>query len=261
MKMANKWLLLLGVLVVDQINFYGQETWPYGRLKELKRERLLFVYLDTLTQDTLFVNNEIGQRIIKSKENVEISRGSVFGGMGSACGCEPRPHGLWIKRHRNGNYKEIGEYYCNRKKGTWIYYHENGNLKRYETYESPYLEWLTEQGQPWDTLKRNSYLLSGLYAEYYANGKLKEEGRYEIIEEFSETDTLTTFDPYIYEEVTTILKGAFWIPKSVKSGVWVWSDENGNLVRVEIFEHPWHKNSKYRPIASRYYELFEEDKK
>ncbi len=261
MKINSKKWFLFGVLVVFQINCFGQENWLNDRLKEIKVEKLLYVYLDTLTSDTLFANYEIGQRILKSKENVELSRGSVYGGLGTKCGCTPVPHGLWVKRHRNGYMKEAGEYFCNRKVGTWTYYHGNGNLKKVETYELPYLEFLTEQGEPWDTLKNKEYLINGLYAEFYENGNLKIEGRYEIIEEFSNIDTLITFELETYNEIKTPITGAFWIPKSVKVGLWKEIDENGKLLKVENIEPVLFSEKRYRPIASRYYELFFSDKK
>jgi antitoxin component YwqK of YwqJK toxin-antitoxin module len=261
MKTDNKWLLLFGLFVAVHTNFYGQEHLWYGRL--IKKEGRLSVYLNEWTLDTLFENHENRQRIVKSKENVEISRGSISGGMfwNGQCGCDVKPYGLWINRYRNGNLKEIGEYYCNQKKGTWTYYYENGNLKKYETYDSPYLKTLTEVGQPWETLHDSPYLLSGPYAEFYANGKLKEEGRYEIIEEFSETDTVIIFDPETYEETKVAIEGPFWLPKSMKTGRWKWGDENGNLIRVEDIKPLWYDNPKYRSIASRYYELFKDRKK
>lgn len=271
MRIVNNWLLLFGILVVVQTDFFGQENQfgPWEKLKSeyIKGQGWLFVYVDRLSQDTLFENYGIGQRIVKTKENVEISRGSLTGGMwwNNQCGCDGGAHGLWINRYRNGNLKEIGEYYCERKKGTWTYYYENGNLMKYETYDAPYLETLTEKGPPWDTLKntlRNySYLLSGSYAEYYANGKLKEEGSYEIIEEFSETDTVIIMAPETYEETKVAIEGPFWLPKSVKTGIWKWGDENGNLIRVEDIKPLWYDNTRYRPIASRYNELFFEKKK
>lgn len=239
---------------------FGQEPWSYGHLKTLKKDRLLTVYLDTLTLDSLIVNADIWQTTIKTKENIEISKGSMVGGMGSECGCEPEPHGLWIKRYRNGNFKEIGEYFCNTKKGTWTYFHENGNLMKTETYALPYLEFITTHEQPWDTLK-NTYLLQGLYAEYYPNGQLKVEGKYEIIEAYSETDTVITFDPDTYVEIKTPNKGSFWLPKSVKTGVWKWVDENGKLSKIERFDPLWYEDKRFRPIANRYFELFFEEKK
>lgn len=45
----------------------------------------------------------------------------------------------------------------------------------------PYLAFLTEPGEPWDTLKNSSYLRSGPYAEYYPNGRVKVEGQYKIV--------------------------------------------------------------------------------
>lgn len=256
MKINHKYFSLFAILVVVQTCFYGQENGLHDRLLAIKTEPLLIVFLDTLTLDTIFENHATGLIVVKSTGDVELVRGSRYGGLGTPCGCEPQPHGLWIKRYRNGNLKEIGEYFCNQKKGTWTYYHENRNLMKIETYASPYLEFLTEHGQSWDTLKNNSFLRSGLYAEYYANGMMKETGKYEIVEEFSESDTLTTFDPDTYQEIKTIVKGVFWIPKTVKTGTWKWTDEAGNLIKVEHY-HPYGKDrTRYRPIASRYYEIF-----
>ena len=76
----------------------------------------------------------------------------------------------------------------------------------------PYLAFLTEPGEPWDTLKNSSYLRSGPYAEYYPNGRVKVEGQYK--EEFVETDSLITLDSLTYEQIKTPVKGSFWTPRN-----------------------------------------------
>src|SRR5688572_15558859 len=79
-------------------------------------------YLDTITKDTLYNDRLSSQYFLTSMEGIELKRGSYYGGMGTKCGCTPKPHGQWIERYRSGTLKETGEYDCNRKIGTWHYY-------------------------------------------------------------------------------------------------------------------------------------------
>jgi len=260
MTSSMKTTLLLTILAILYINCPAQEARSNNCIT-LKREGVSYVYLDTVTSDTIFENHQTGQKIVKSHDNIVLSQGSLFGGMGTPCGCTSKPHGMWIKRYRNGNLKETGEYFCNRKTGTWTYYHENGNIKKIETYQLPYLEFLTEVNESWDTLQNNVYLLSGLYAEYYENGQLKEEGRYEIVEEFKTVDSLITFHPDTYEDLITTTKGAFWRPKSIKTGFWKYVDETGKHVNIEKYDPPWYTDQHFRPLARRYAELLSGGKK
>ena len=112
----------------------------------------------------------------------------------------------------------------------------------------------TRYEMPWDTLK-TKFLLEGPYLEYYSNGQLKIEGKFEIIEEFSTVDTIYTFDAETYEPIKKIVKGEFWIPKSRKSGYWNMYSEKGELISNEYYDLKIWEDDKIRDIESRYWEI------
>lgn len=238
-----------------------------GICQEIPRDRYLrssyndeiwgnvWLQIDTLIGDTITYNSKSDRFLKKSKEGVILIDGHKMGGMGTPCGCEPRPHGYWIERYRNGELKEQGRYFCNRKIGTWTYYHENGQISKVENFVEPYLEMLTRHGNKWDTLKKY-FLLEGPYLEYYPNGQLKVEGNYEIVEEYSKTDTIFTFDPDTYEEIIEIVEGEFWIPRSKKSKYWNTYSENGDILSHEFYKLRTWENENIRSIESRYWEVF-----
>lgn len=206
-----------------------------------------------VTGDTLWQFMTTGRYLKKSKEGVVLIDGHKWGGMGTRCGCEPREDGYWIERYENGNLKLQGRYDCGHKIGTWTYYHENGQMAKVESLKQPYPEMLTNE-VGWDTLKRY-YLPEGSYLEYYANGQLKVDGMYEIVEAFSATDTLFSFDTITYELKEEIIAGEFWIPRSRKTRVWTYYDENGHITAMESYERsPW-RDEKIRPLESRYWEV------
>ncbi|MEI6412262.1 MAG: hypothetical protein WCR52_22925 [Bacteroidota bacterium] len=261
MNRFRKEFTLFSVLYLFPILIFGQDIWSYRGLKEIRKQTSVSYYLDTLTLDTLICDNETGERILKSKENIEISRGFISADRSKSCSCEASPNGFWKMRYRNGNLKETGEFTCNEKVGTWTYYYENGNIQRIETYTHPYPEFLTQHSQDWDTLENRNYMLSGLFTEFHPNGSLKKEGSYAIVEVYAQTDTLTTFDPETYETVTKTVSGSFWLPQSIKVGIWRELDDRGKLVKFEYFPSVEGLDKAYRPIESRYYDLFFRDKK
>jgi antitoxin component YwqK of YwqJK toxin-antitoxin module len=236
---------------------FSQESMHWGNNRLIKEDfqHSRYIYIDTLNADTLYFDHKNRERIIISKEGVELVHGFVLGGMGTKCGCEPEPHGLWIKKHRNGNFKEVGEYSCNKKTGTWTYYHENGNIAKIETYKLPYFDFDNRYATVWDTLKNRDYLRTGLYAEFHSNGKRKIEGRYDIVEAFSPTDTVITGIDGNYRLITEIKYGSFWHPQSVKIGVWTEYNEKGKVTQTNDFKPIWADNNKYRAIIVRYFEL------
>ena len=236
-----------------------QEHIEWNRYKELSRDENHTVYLDTINGDTLHEYFRWEERSLISKEGIEIFKGSLFGGMGTECGCVPKPNGYWIKRYRSGGLMEVGEYRCNRKIGTWTFYYENGGFRKIESYQTPYSKFLLDASLPDDTLK-NPYLLNGSYSEYYPNGSIKTVGQYEIIEELRNTDTTLLFDPATYEDVLLIKHGRFWAPISVKSGLWKEFGEDGVLITATYID-PISDYDKFRPLEFRYYELLERYKR
>ena len=215
------------------------------------------IQIDTINGDTAKYFKKSNRYVEKSKEGITLVEGQLLGGMGSVCGCESRPHGYWIERYRNGSLKEQGRYFCNRKIGNWTSYYDNGRIKKIENYKRPYLEIFTKPGMPWDTLKTN-FLLEGPYLEYYSNGQLKIEGKFEIIEEFTTVDTIYTFDTEAYEPIGSIVKGEFWIPKSRKSGYWNVYSEKGELISNEYYKLEIWKDDKIRDIETRHWDIIQE---
>lgn len=243
------------------LNVFCQEKTNLDGYKLIKSDpfSLHFAYLDTLTLDTFHWYRGNQERVLVSKEGVELTHGFVFGGMGTKCGCEPEPHGLWIKKYRNGHLKEVGEYECNKKIGTWTYFYDNSNVSLVETYKMPYSD--ISNVFRLDTLRNRLPLKSGLYAEYHLNGKRKTEGRYEIVEAFSPSDTVETVNPANYNIEKTIISGSFWHPKSIKVDIWKTFDEKGNVIKTEDYRFISSKNENYRLIINRYLELIEQLKK
>lgn len=215
------------------------------------------IKIDTINGDTAKYYKKSDRYVELNKEGIILIDGHKLGGMGTVCGCELKPHGYWIERYQNGNLKEQGQYFCNRKIGNWITYFDNGRIKKIENYKRTYLKMFTRLGMPWDTLKTN-FLLDGPYLEYYPNGQLKIEGKFEIVEELATMDTIYTFDVETYESIPNIVKGEFWIPRSKRLGIWNVYSEKGELISHDIFEIKTWKDDKIRDIESRYWEIINE---
>ncbi len=228
----------------------GQEYWPHLTTIELSNRNKNFTYLDTSTTDTIFVNYLTFYRTTKTKENIEISKGSIYGGIGTPCGCVPEPHGHWIKRYRNGSLFSIGEYYCNKKLGTWVSFYENGNVNKIENYSFPYHDFIADN---LDLDFTYSWIpqISGLYAEYFESGNIKIEGHYKIYEIFANKDTTIIYNPDTYKAELHIIEGEFWIPKSYKDGYWKYYNKDGSIIKVEHYDMKKWKDEKIRPIITR----------
>ena len=198
--------------------------------------------------------------------NILLADGQLLGGMGTDCGCSLKANGLWIERFRNGELKEQGNYYCNEKIGTWTYGNELGKTLRIETYKRPYsvelsshrLDFIFQVG---DLQLTNRGILNGAYKEFHQNGEIKVEGQYQIIEEYTTTDTISTFDPETYEEGYFVIKGEFWKPISIKIGLWNYYDQTGKIIKTERIRYPNNFADEFRWIQDRYAELFQNTKK
>lgn len=212
--------------------------------------------VDTVLGDTMRrILSASMRHTLKSKEGVFLIDGHWDGGIGSTCGgCEVQRHGYWIERYRNGELKAQGRYKCGRKIGIWNYYYENGQLSKVENLAMAYLEVCTRRHFDWDTLKRH-IIHEGPYLEYYSNGQLKTEGAYDMVEVFSTTDTLLTFDMETYEERLEIINGEFWMPQSKKVGVWNYYSESGRLLKHEILKIDW-TDKNIRSLEARYLQVF-----
>lgn len=239
-------ILFLIIIFFSGLTAFCQEEWS-PNLIELSKTTRVFLYLDTTTLDTIIDNYIVFYRTTKSKNNIELSKGPLYGGLGTACGCEPIPNGHWIKRNRNGSLNSIGEYYCNKKMGSWIYFYDNGYIKKIENYSLPYS---IIEGDDTEFRNANTPLLSGLYAEYYESGKIRVEGHYKIYEKFSNIDSVFTFDPDTYVETLNIIKGKFWIPTSYKFGIWRYFNEDETLMKIEKYGMDSYKEEKIRNIYS-----------
>jgi hypothetical protein len=208
---------------------YGQEQWQYGRWKSIgySYEINASISVDTITFDTIIESVKEGYRKIISTEGFVLAYGELWGGMGTDCGCVVQPHGHWVNRNRDNTIKEFGEYYCNHQIGTW-YFFERDSLARIETYSKAYPNYIKE--------RNTKTFLNGPYLEFYTNGNLKVEGYYKIIEEYSTTDTIFIFNPETYLDENEILEGEFWLPKSIKFGIWKIYDVSGNLVDKKAWD-------------------------
>jgi hypothetical protein len=222
-------LISLFLLISLTQEAMGQEEWLFGRWVNQGYNYNLEcgISIDTVTKDTIFESLKYGYRKIKSEDGVILSYGRIFGGMGTDCGCEAIPHGYWINRNRDNTVREEGEYYCNQKMGIWCFY-ENGTISKIESYSKAYPNYI----------KRNNRLTyrSGPYYQFHANGTMKVEGFYRIIEEYSNTDTVFIFNSDTYEQEIKIEHGDYWVPRSVKYGVWKYYNDSGNLIKEETWE-------------------------
>lgn len=229
---------------------FGQEFWPHSKTIQLSSRNKIFTYLDTSTTDTIIENYLTYYRTIKTKENIEISKGSIYQGFDAPCGCKPKPNGHWIKRYRNGSLFSIGEYYCNMKLGTWVYFYENGNINKIENYSFPYHDF-TADNLYFDFTYSRKPEISGLYVEYFESGNIKIEGHYKIYEIFANKDTTSIYNPDTFEEELHIIEGEYWIPKSYKDGYWKYYNKDGSIMKVEHYDMENWKDEKIRPIINR----------
>lgn len=231
---------------------------------EFSKDTTDFFYqirIDTIRGDTGKYFKGSSRYLEVSKEGVEIVDGHWYGGMGTPCGCSRKPHGYWIERYRNGNLKEHGTYFCNRKTGTWIYYHENGQIAKVEHLKRPYEESYYNVADYFDIRLDNRPLRDGAYLEYYPNGQIKVDGFYTIIEAFSTVDTLFSVDLETYDILKEVIEGEFWLPKSYKTGNWSEYTEDGTQILHEYNRRIEYDGETKRPIESRYYLLLKEVEK
>jgi antitoxin component YwqK of YwqJK toxin-antitoxin module len=227
-------------------------------VRTFHRDKLNGGIFETINQengDTTRYFSKTGRFIKKSKDNILLLDGHKFAGGGMRCGCEPIKNGYCIEKYRNGNFKSQGKYKCGVKEGTWFFYHESGQISKIITWEKPYEEFASELSLEVGRLK-NYYLKNGQYLEFYPNGQLRVKGEYQIVEEYSNTDTLFTLDPETFASTGTIIEGEFWIPRSKKIGAWYLFDESGDFVEVKY--HKIDEGNKTRPIKHRYWEMAEE---
>jgi len=245
--------IIATLILIAQVCNAQIDRWHLSKTNQDSIYGYIRIMVDTIKGDTAKYHQKTGRYLEISKEDIVLIDGHKMGGMGTKCGCEPLPHGYWIEKYRNGHLKEQGRYLCSKKIGTWIFYHENGQIKKVENYKNPYIDIFTE-----DTIfgnLRTDFLLEGPYLEYYPNGQLKTEGKYEIIEEFSGIDTIYTFDMDTYEPISHVVRGQFWIPKSKKSGFWNHYSESGELISHQLHELKTWKDDKIRSIESRYWDI------
>ncbi len=245
-------LLLICGVCIAQSRFY--QRWHLSKSYNHEYHKFVDERIDTIRGDTskYFANTD--KYIEVSKEGVLLIEGYKLGN----CGCEPQSNGYWIERYRNGNLKNQGEYECGRKIGRWIYYFENGQIAKIENFKKTYDKFIMSLPDGSD-INNPFYRMSlpeGRYLEYYPNGQLKIEGRYKIIEEFSKTDTVSTFDMDTYEETVKVYEGEFWNAKSKKSGVWNSYAENGEVIKHEKYEVVIDTAIGIRDVESRYIERF-----
>jgi hypothetical protein len=244
--------LTLFIILIVVSNAVSQNVKNTNRVIKSNLHGDIFETIDEELGDTTRYFHRTRRFIKKSKDNIVLIDGHKLGGMGTVCGCEPLPNGYWIEKYRNGNFKSQGRYNCGEKEGVWFFYHENGQISKIINWEKPYEKFATELSLDIDTLK-DYYLRNGQYLEYHTNGQLKIKGEYEIIEEYSTTDTSYTMDMETFAMTGTIVKGDFWIPRSKKKGSWYVFDKAGNLIEQKYYSI--NENRKTRIIEHRYWEM------
>ena len=244
-------VILIFLIQLGFSQIVKQREWHIAKHKKELDYGYVLIEIDTIIGDTSKYFSKSNRYIEINKEGIIIVSGHKSGGMGTKCGCGLMSNGYWIEKYNNGALKEQGKYDCRRKSGTWIYYYKNGQVKKIENYKKPYANFFTHERIALDTLK-NNYLLEGPYIEYYENGALKIDGKYEIVEEYSEIDTLFTIDMETYELIAEVTIGEFWIPKSKKSGKWNEYSKEGKLISHQVYK--WDSNET-RNIESRYWDL------
>jgi len=245
-------LLLICGVCYAQSNF--QPRWHLLKSYAHEYHKYIDERTDTIRGDTSRYFGNTDRYVEISKEGVFLVEGYKLGN----CGCEPQSNGYWVERYRNGNLKNQGEYECGRKIGRWIYYFENGQIAKIENFKKPYNKFIMSLPDGSD-IKNPFYRMNlpeGRYLEYHPNGKLKVEGRYKIVEEFSKIDTVYTYDMDTYEEIVTVYKGEFWDAKSKKSGIWNFYDENGEVIKQDKYDVVIDKTKGIRDVESRYIERF-----
>lgn len=224
--------------------------------KDSLTEKIYKETIEIKNSDTIKYYNYSNRYELINEKGIKIVEGHAMGGMGTECGCEPKPHGEWIERYPNGILKSIGQFQCGNKTGKWVYFFENGNIYKIENYKLAYPDILTQNQYEWDTLPKQRYLLSDTYQEYYPNGQIKVDGNYSIIEVHSIRDTLITFDPDTYNEIKQEIKGSFWLPKSEKVGLWTKYNKNGRVISSTEYTLSFDYLTT-RPISTRFVELIQ----
>jgi len=216
-------------------------------------EGYVTIEIDTIKGDTTKYFRNSNRYIELNKEGVKIVDGHTDGRGNNSCGTR---HGYWIERYQNGVLKKQGRYLCDQKVGAWVFYHQNGQLMRVENYNQAYHGLFARY--PRDG--RTGFCKEGPFLEYYANGQLKTEGAYLIVEEFfSGLDTtIVTFHPDTYEELIKTEYVEYWRPVSKKTGHWYTYSEDGTLLTHQEYVVNTRDNDSMRHIETGFWEKYVE---
>lgn len=119
------------------------------------------------------------------------------------------PNGLFIMNYSNGHVKKTGHVYDKEKFGVWLYYYPNGQLEKEENYNY-------------------AGRLDGAYRLYDKNGTIVCYGHYVAVE-----DTVQ----YEYYNIINDTTETYPMVKleSKKSGVWLYYNTSGNIIREEKY--------------------------
>lgn len=130
------------------------------------------------------------------------------------------------------------------KEGKWTRYYDNGKISSIRYMHSGKLT------GPVDTFYKNGKLalrynvalvrhetvrscVSGLYQEYYDNGKLKMEGFYAVNTDSAGFDSVSVTDPVT--AVAYIVLEKITVPSPEKVGEWTFYDEAGKMIKTEHY--------------------------
>lgn len=206
--------------------------------------------IDTTLGDSCIYSRCSDTYTAYTKEGQLLAKGKMTGGISSKCGCELSNDGYWTTYYRNGQPQSQGNYDCETKIGTWVSYHDNGRIAEIVHYKRPYNEMIRRSTDK-HTLPQQP-LLSDLYLAYYPNGQIRTAGNYKIVEQFSDTDTIYTYNPATFEpDSVTILQGEFWKPISKKVDTWTEYAPDGSIMsQTDYPTDPW-QAQKIRGIYKR----------
>lgn len=225
-------LILIGIYTFDSKSqnlgqsrnydvFNISDDGKYRKIKETDSELIFHPYYDT-TLICVFRRHKPFE--VRDSEFNLLESGYFIS---NVCKNRCYRNELWKEFYTDGSLKSIGNYKKNQKINTWKYFHKNGNLMRFEDYpydndykfsfDNPYF-----QSEP--------FLIAEY--EYYENGQLKTEGRYEKSYDCIGIDSIYITDPETGKETLQTLPVETC---SKKCGIWNYYFPDGSLMKKEEY--------------------------
>ncbi|MES2702976.1 MAG: hypothetical protein V4649_10070 [Bacteroidota bacterium] len=214
--------LFVIVLVLCAQAAAAQLSIPFGFLSDDKNKFLRendSVKFYAATGDTsriVSINEETSwYKLISKKDGTVVAEGSFWPDEERAL-----QDGKAFTRYPSGTIKLSGYYLRGKPVGTWQSYYAGGQLKAVYNYG------IINDDNGISTC------YSGLYQEYYENGKLKVNGFYAA--KMSEVaDTVAVEDPVSGDTVTKVLKRSAYA--AAKAGRWEYYNQEGEFTKKDEF--------------------------